>query len=112
MTAQETSFQAFADKMVEHVLSVAEFFDIKVEMYFCLQQVIGTDPDETLAYMLRKDEKDAYLATDARGRIWYCDCTRQTARELTLNTDSLKLGEEILDALGCPAIGPDASIQH
>lgn len=107
MAANETGFQAFADEVVEKIFALADMVDVKVELFFCLQQVEGPDPNEQLAYLLRNGERDAFLATDAKGRMWYCDCSRQLARELTSATDFNALGNELFDTLGCPAIGWD-----
>lgn len=105
MSTNETGFQAFADQVVEQLFALAELVDVKVELIFCLQQVQGPDPNEGLAYLLRNGEADTYLATDSQGRMWFCDCSRQLAREITPTTDFRALSNELLGALGCPAIG-------
>lgn len=103
MGTEETSFQAFADEVVDHVVTLAGLDQLEVEVFFCIQQVAGPDPGEVLAYMLRKGGNDAFLATDARGRMWSCDCGGQSARETTPGIAFVALGDEMLGALGCPA---------
>jgi hypothetical protein len=112
MTAHESAFQAFADEVVDHVITVAEMSDVSIELYFCVQQLQGTDPREEIAYLLRNGEHDAYFATDVRGRMWYCDCSRYIAREITSNTSFQAMSRELLDALGCPDIGTGPANQN
>ncbi len=112
MSGQGLAFQTFADEMAEHVLMIAELVGVKVELFYCLQQVAGPDREEGIAYLLRSGENDAYLATDASGRVWYCDSARQIAHEVTTDTDFLALSEDMLGVLGCQAIGSDTSAHH
>lgn len=105
MSANEISFQAFADEVVEQVFELAKMVDAEVELFFCLQQVDGPDSNESIAYLLRYGENDAFLATDSRGRMWFCDCTRQLARQIDSTTDFDSLSTDLLDSLGCPVVG-------
>jgi hypothetical protein len=99
MRTDETEFQLLADNLVERVLGLAEDSDLDVELYFCIQQVQGSDPEEPLAYLLRNGERDAYFATDALGRVWFCDCMRSTARELSACSDLELLADDLFESL-------------
>jgi hypothetical protein len=112
MTSHESAFQAFADEVVDHVITVAEMSDVSIELYFCIQQLQGPGPREEIAYLLRNGEHDAYFATDVQGRMWYCDCSRHIAREITSDTSFEVMSRELLDGLGCAAIGTASMVYH
>lgn len=103
MELNQTPFQALADGIVDDVLSAADSMDVEVEICFCLQQMSGPDPQEELAYHLSNGAHSAFIATDSSGRMWYCDCSRQMAIELTPTTDYSAVSRELMVSLGCPA---------
>lgn len=103
----QSSFQAIADSIVEDVASLADLLGVKVELYFCLQLVPGPDPQEELAYHIGNGEHSAFFATDSSGRMWFCDCSRNLAVELTSDTNYAAISDELMESLGCPAIGRD-----
>lgn len=112
MIATQTHFQAVADAVVEWAITQAELIDVKLELYFCLQQVPDNQTEVGLSYLLRNGEHDVFLATDAKGRMWYCDCAQREAREFTPNTDFLTLSEKVLGALGCTAVSAGRAISN
>jgi hypothetical protein len=100
MNPDAATFQSLADAVVENVLAQAETAGVNVELFYCIQQVVGPNLEQGVAYLLRSGENDAFLATDSLGRVWYCDCTNRVARNLTQESDFQVLSEDLLDALG------------
>ena len=112
VTSDQTAFQAFAGDIIERVILLADMAEIKVDVLYCLQQVPGPDPREELAYLLSHGENDVFLATDDRGRMWYCEGPNRCARQITPEFDFPAMTRSLLEVLNCPMPGLEYFPRH
>lgn len=112
MHRPQTPFQAMADHLVEQVVTLADMAEMKIDVFFCLQELPGTAPCEELAYLLSSGDCEVFLATDSRGRMWLCDDSGRVARELTATSDIEAVTSEMMEALDCPILGRDYVHTH
>jgi hypothetical protein len=112
MDTSQTPFQAIADQLVEQVITLADMAEMKIDVFYCLQELPGPAPCEELAYLFSSGDCEVFLATDSRGRMWLCDDTGRVAREITTTSDITAVTSEMMDALDCPILGREYVHTH